>query len=281
MRAPSLTPLPHPPSLALALSLRVVACVCANRAAQAAFRGMSTKSDHKAQKEAAAKLAAVFRGRKTRESTTDDLAQYRAATRLQAGWRAHLARGFVDRLRWQSKSRLQRTFSWSKKGGKRDRPAIKKRTEKEILEGMGVESNRPKAPVRRSMSFNRFSKGTKSIVDDGRDEKAKEKPANSKQLLFILLQRGPTGLGLELDATNTVVNIVPGGAADTQGYFREGDTIASVDGIPLRGRLLQDVMDRSKNSYSFDVWRLTPVEREPEVKKLGKVRRAFSFDRKR
>ena len=41
-----------------------------------------------------------------------------------------------------------------------------------------------------------------------------------------------------------------------QGYFREGDTIASVDGIPLRGRLLQDVMDRSKNSYSFDVWRL-------------------------
>ena len=52
---------------------------------------------------------------------------------------------------------------------------------------------------------------------------------------------------------------MPGGAADTQGYFREGDTIASVDGIPLRGRLLQDVMDRSKNSYSFDVWRLTPV----------------------
>ena len=38
----------------------------------------------------------------------------------------------------------------------------------------------------------------------------------------------------------------------TQGYFREGDTIASVDGIPLRGRLLQDVMDRGKNSYSFD-----------------------------
>jgi len=104
----------------------------------------------------------------------------------------------------------------------------------------------------------------------------------SKQLLFILLHRGTTGLGLELDQTNTVVNMVPGGAADVQGYFREGDTIASVDGIPLRGRLLQDVMDRSKNSYSFDVWRLSKVDPEPPPHKVDKpVRRAFSFDRKK
>lgn len=41
-------------------------------------------------------------------------------------------------------------------------------------------------------------------------------------------------------------------------------------------------MDRSKNSYSFDVWRLTPVERAPEERKsLNPVRRAFSFDRKK
>ena len=79
-------------------------------------------------------------------------------------------------------------------------------------------------------------------------------PAMSKQLLFIVLHRGPNGLGLELDATNTVVNMIAGGAAEVQGYFCVGDTIASVDGTPLRGRLLRDVMDRHKNSYSFDVW---------------------------
>ena len=134
------------------------------------------------------------------------------------------------------------------------------------------------------MSFDRFSRGVKSIVgsSDKGDDAPASAPTKSKQLLFILLQRGPTGLGLELDATNTVVNLVPGGAAEVQGYFREGDTIASVDGIPLRGRLLQDVMDRHKNSYSFDVWRLTPVEKEPETKSsFNPVRRAFSFDRKK
>ena len=131
------------------------------------------------------------------------------------------------------------------------------------------------------MSFDRFSKGVKSIMADKNDPAPDKLPTKSKQLLFILLQRGPNGLGLELDATNTVVNLVPGGAADTQGYFREGDTIASVDGIPLRGRLLQDVMDRGKNSYSFDVWRLTPVVEEPPPKAMNPVRRAFSFDRKK
>ena len=82
--------------------------------------------------------------------------------------------------------------------------------------------------------------------------------------------------------TNDGSGCLQRGAADTQGYFREGDTIASVDGIPLRGRLLQDVMDRGKNSYSFDVWRLTPVEPEPEKPKaLNPVRRAFSYYRKK
>ena len=103
----------------------------------------------------------------------------------------------------------------------------------------------------------------------------------SKQLLFILLHRGPTGLGLELDATNTIVNIVKGGAADRQGYLLVRDTIASVDGVPLRGRLLQEVMDRSKSSYSFDVWRLRKVEPKEPVKANKPVRRAFSFDRKK
>ena len=132
----------------------------------------------------------------------------------------------------------------------------------------------------RARSRSRPRRRSKDIGVDEKKEPAA--PAMSKQLLFILLHRGPNGLGLELDATNTVVNMVAGGAAEVQGYFRVGDTIASVDGTPLRGRLLQDVMDRHKNSYSFDVWRLSKVEPEPAAGKADKpVRRAFSFDRKR
>ena len=110
------------------------------------------------------------------------------------------------------------------------------------------------------------------------------------------------GLGLELDATNTVINVVKGAAADVQGYFRVGDTIASVDGIPLRGRLLQEVMEPGKSSnpnpnpnpnpnqvmepgkssYSFDVWRLTRPDPTPApVDNSRGPRRALSFDRKR
>jgi len=222
----------------------------------------------------------------------DDVsAEFAAIQQLQSVWRGHLARAHVDKLKYKSKSKLQRTFSWSNKSkrskeGKGKDPFTKK-SAKEILAAAGVDEAKPK-PVRRSMSFDRFSKGVTSLSSTFKSSKGEEvakepaPPTMTKQLLFILLHRGPNGLGLELDATNTVVNMVPGGAAETQGYFREGDTIASVDGLPLRGRLLQDVMDRSKNSYSFDVWRLSRVEADPPVAKVDKpVRRAFSFDRKR
>ena len=89
--------------------------------------------------------------------------------------------------------------------------------------------------------------------------------------------RGPNGLGLELDATNTIINIIKG-AADVQGHFKLGDTIASVDGIPLRGRLLQEAMDLKKSSYSFDVWRLARVAPDPPKSKEP-LRRAISSTR--
>lgn len=134
-------------------------------------------------------------------------------------------------------------------------------------------------PVKRSSSFDRFSYRSASKSVGGGSASPTKPSSLSKQLLFILLSRGPNGLGLELDATNTLVNIVKGGAADVQGYFKIGDTIASVDGVPLRGRLLQDVMDPRKVSYSFDVWRLARVEPDPKPEKP--VRRALSFDRRR
>lgn len=214
----------------------------------------------------------------------DDYEEFCAVQQLQAVWRGHLARNFVDKLRWKSRSKLQRTFSWSNKSKRKPgaaRDGIKTKSPKDILAQAGIDE-KPK-PVRRSMSFDRFTRNfTKPKTDEAKASAPAAAPTMNKQLLFILLHRGPNGLGLELDATNTVVNMIPGGAADVQGYFREGDTIASVDGVPLRGRLLQDVMDRSKNSYSFDVWRLSRMEPELPPSKADKpVRRAFSFDRKR
>jgi len=261
---------------------------------QASFRGLDNRTIQRERAAAAAKLQALMKGRKTRETTDNDLVTFRAAARLQSVWRGHLARGYVEKLQWQSKSRLQRTFSWGKKGKKKptekkdalSKAGLKDRSAKDILAGVGVDDPKPK-PVKRSMSFDRFSRGVKSIVSSASSSKEGSDtppptPAKSKQLLFIFLKRGPNGLGLELDQTNTVVKMVPGGAAEEQGYFQEGDTIASVDGIPLRGRLLQDVMDRTKQQYSFDVWRLTPVEPDPPAAKADRpVRRAFSFDRKK
>ena len=258
-------------------------------------------------------LRAVMRSDKDDEHTFEEWEhiKFQAAARLQAVWRRHLAAVLVERLRGKgkSKSRLHRTFSWSNKskrskkgsgGGGRGDGTVKK-SAKDILAAAAAEEATPKLAkaVRRSMSFDRFTTNlrSKSKKENGevgssaaqtttpkKEKKGEVKPTAtpSKQLLFILLHRGPTGLGLELDATNTVVNMVPGGAAEVQGYFRSGDTIVSVDGVPLRGRLLQDVMDRGKNSYSFDVWRLEkPASPEPAAKANKIVRRAFSFDRKK
>jgi len=229
----------------------------------------------------------------THDESVEEMERFRAMQQLQAVWRGHLARAYVDKLKYKSKSKLQRTFSWSNKSkrgaaGAKGKDPTKVKSAKDILAAAGVEESKPK-PVRRSMSFDRFSRGASALSSafsgskkEGDAKPPAAAPTMSKQLLFILLHRGPKGLGLELDATNTVVNMVPGGAAETQGYFREGDTIASVDGQPLRGRLLQDVMDRTKNSYSFDVWRLSRVEPDPPTSRVDKpVRRAFSFDRKR
>jgi hypothetical protein len=126
---------------------------------QAAFRGMDNRLVLKDQSDAAAKLQAVLKGRKTREKTDDELSMYRAVSRLQAVWRGHLARSYSDKLRWQSKSKLQRTFSWGKKGsGKKGSrlkrsatsDAIRERSAKDILAGAGVDDPKPTNVIRRS-----------------------------------------------------------------------------------------------------------------------------------
>jgi len=183
-------------------------------------------------------------------------------------------------MRHQKMGLLKRTFSWNRQK-KSNRPSAASPAANGFAFNKFGPPSTPAAskPVKRSSSFDRFSMRSRSKTEGGASDSPKKASSLSKQLLFILLSRGPNGLGLELDATNTLVNIVKGGAADVQGYFKIGDTIASVDGVPLRGRLLQDVMDPRKVSYSFDVWRLARVEPDPAPVKP--VRRALSFDRRR
>lgn len=250
---------------------------------QASFRGLKERRDIRQKTDAAAMLQARMRGNFTREVTDYELVEFRAATQLQSVWRRHLACGVVSKIRWERQSRLKRTFSWGKKAKKAGKPSA--RSTAIPMSPRNATNNNPTAgkPVKRASSFDRFSRGTKSSAGGAsKDAAAAAAPQQtfSKQLLFILLSRGPNGLGLELDATNTVINVVKGGAADVQGYFRVGDTIASVDGIPLRGRLLQEVMDPGKSSYSFDVWRLTMPAPAPAPAEPKGVRRALSFDRK-
>lgn len=230
---------------------------------------------------AAARVRARFLANLRKENMAE-MEHHRAISKLQAVWRAHLARANVSRIR-QKHARVKRTFSWSK----RATPAKKGGGKPPQRQGTpGARSETGSTPrIRRALSFDRFTRPLNGNRDSSADSKTgadtRKKPTVSKELLFILLHRGRTGLGLELDETNTIVNIVKGGAADRQGSFMIGDTIASVDGVPLRGRLLQDVMDRSKNSYSFDVWRLKTAPMEELAKPSKPVRRAFSFDRKK
>ena len=216
-----------------------------------------------------------------RAHTAEEIEEDDAATLLQAAWRTHMACKLANRLRYQGASKLKRTFSWSKRGAAgKGSPLVKQKSASSFGAGARAAGTPTRGgAIKRSLSFDKLRSSAWSSKPKEVPEGAPKPPAVSKQLLFILLHRGPTGLGLELDATNTVVNIVPGGAADKQGYFLVGDTIASVDGVPLRGRLLQEVMDRSKSSYSFDVWRLAQVPVETPKPKPNAVRRAFSFDR--
>ena len=85
--------------------------------------------------------------------------------------RRHLAYVYVGKLRWQGKSKLARTFSWSNKskrtkkasGGKDEKGGIKDRSVKDILAAAGADDPKPKGAVRRSMSFDRFSRVATAI----------------------------------------------------------------------------------------------------------------------
>mmetsp|Transcript_36514 Transcript_36514/g.96338 ORF Transcript_36514/g.96338 Transcript_36514/m.96338 type:complete len:179 (+) Transcript_36514:732-1268(+) len=109
----------------------------------------------------------------------------------------------------------------------------------------------------------------------------------------FVLERGPQGLGLELDQTNTIVNIKPGGRAERQGLVCVDDTVITIDGKSCAGKLMQDVMIPGRPVYVVEISRPEPglaPAKPPTVvrrslsfdRKSGQgIRRSFSFDRKK
>jgi len=60
--------------------------------------------------------------------------------------------------------------------------------------------------------------------------------------LTVLLERQQDGLGIGLTLDNIIVEVEPGGSVAAQGELQYGDQIIAVDGKPLAGKMLKDVI---------------------------------------
>ena len=67
-------------------------------------------------------------------------------------------------------------------------------------------------------------------------------PTEEMYQLTVELRRQQDGLGIGLTLDNIIVEVEPGGSVAAQGDLRYGDQIVQVDGIPLHGRMLKDVI---------------------------------------
>ena len=220
---------------------------------------------------AAAALQSVMRGSMARREV-GNVHEHRAATALNAAWRGHLSRQYVASLRKQKakSSTVRRSFSFSSKKKKKEpsTPAAPAAAEADdpfaSMHARATPTDKKASlatKVRRSLSFDR--KASSSSGSDSVSSIA------ASRRTFVL-ERGPQGLGMapglthcvhlarrhctcvhssqccavcatgmELDATNTVVTIKPGGRAERQGLMALGDTILSIDGKSCGGLLMQ------------------------------------------
>ena len=67
-------------------------------------------------------------------------------------------------------------------------------------------------------------------------------PTEEMYQLTVDLMRQQDGLGIGLTLDNIIVEVEPGGAVHAQGDLQYGDQIVQVDGVPLSGRMLKDVI---------------------------------------
>ena len=75
------------------------------------------------------------------------------------------------------------------------------------------------------------------------------------RLLWLRLARGERGLGLDVSGLNVLKRVVPGGAADATGQWREGDVIVSVNGLELGAAKLVQALPKDTSTYEFGVLR--------------------------
>jgi len=100
--------------------------------------------------------------------------------------------------------------------------------------------------------------------------------ATSATRRTFVLERGPQGLGLELDSTNSIITVKPGGRAEQQALVQLDDIILSVDGKSLAGKLMQEVMVPGRPVYVVEI--LRPEKKEVPVatpmKAINAIRRS-------
>jgi len=58
-------------------------------------------------------------------------------------------------------------------------------------------------------------------------------PSSGTVPITVVLNKGPAGFGMTLDATNTITAFKPGSEAEASGQLRVGDRVISLNGIPV------------------------------------------------
>jgi C-terminal processing protease CtpA/Prc len=132
----------------------------------------------------------------------------------------------------------------------------------------------------RSLSFGKKSSSSSSS-SSSKDGKPAMVAVSATRRTFVL-ERGPQGLGLELDSTNTIITVKPGGRAEQQGLVQLDDVILSVDGKSCTGKLMQEVMVPGRPVYVVEILRQEKKEAPvaTPMKAMNAIRRSMSFDKK-
>ena len=215
------------------------------------------------------------------ERQTQMAAKTRAATKINMTWRGHLARNHARQLRRQKEGFggvVRRSLSFGKKKGSAraaPTPGLPEAPPPSPGGGGGTAKR-----VMRSLSFGKKSSSSSSS-SSSKDGKPAMVATSATRRTFVL-ERGPQGLGLELDSTNTIITVKPGGRAEQQALVQLDDIILSVDGKSLAGKLMQEVMVPGRPVYVVEI--LRPEKKEVPVatpmKAINAIRRSMSFDKK-